>query len=132
MTNRKNGGFTILLVLWFIALFAAALLTLAGSTNSLAVDSSNCQADAYRRNLQASSAAWLRHNLTAPTTQSQNLSDGIILDVSALHMPEATLRLAKPADASKGNRYQMDIQFRAGRLMVKSSQEITIEGKPQP
>lgn len=112
MNAAKRQGYTILLVLAVLSLVGAALLVLADTSDSLALDGNRAYTDACKRNLTASGLAWLaRHGSRRP---KDDLAKGIDLDVKNLR--QGRLRVAVTADGQS----RITTECRSGRMVLKS------------
>jgi len=118
MRPAKRNGVAMLLALLAISLVGAFMFVLARGSHSIMVTAGDAYCQAAEANLVASGLAWARHNGGTLANAAEGL--GAALDVSALNIPHAFLRVAPVKSAGPGI-VRIDTRCRSIRITAKSS-----------
>ncbi|RPI61998.1 MAG: hypothetical protein EHM48_04780 [Planctomycetaceae bacterium] len=125
MKTRNKRAVAIIMVLMILTVIGMAMLVLTAGTNAMLTDSQVSQIDACRRNMTASAAAWLRHNRgqVPPAT----LAAGVELNIKDMHIPQGSLKVARPSVATGKNALQVTTIFHIGRQNVNSTETLSLD-----
>ncbi len=122
MINRRGqNGFTIIIVLFLVALAGVAMVLLTKGSNTLLFDLQRVQYHSTRRNLTASALAW------AEVNADKIPPDGKQLILDGLASPEAALHVTVEGDKPE---IRIRTTCRFGRKLIKKDSRHPLRRKP--
>ena len=121
----RQNGFILVIVITALALIAAELFILTGSSNTILFQANNAYLEACQQNLAASALAWMEHK--SLSSHLENLDETIVLDTGSLGINKASLDLKITKHLEKQTEVQIKTSCQRGRLTLNRKRNYQIE-----